>query len=109
METVTYDEFKKMDIRIGTIREIEPIPDADKLLKFQIDFGELGVLQILSGIKEYYPDFEQLVGKQALYIVNLEPRTIRGFQSHGMLLAVGDEQPVFLSPEIPVPAGSRVR
>ena len=109
METITYDEFKKMDIRIGTIREVESIPDADKLLKFQIDFGELGILQILSGIKEYYPDFQQLVGKQALYIVNLEPRTIRGFESRGMLLAVGDDKPIFLSPESPVPTGSSVR
>ncbi len=110
-------------MRIGTIRHVEEIEDADKLLKFLIEFTEelktqdftlpdgtvVPVRQILSGIREYYPDYMTLVGKQVLYIVNLEPRTIRGFESHGMLLAVGDDCPIFLVPEQPVPAGSPVR
>jgi methionine--tRNA ligase beta chain len=123
MEYIPYDTFKKMDIRIGTIRHVEEIEGADKLLKFLIEFTEelktqdftmadgivVPVRQILSGIREYYPDYMTLVGKQVLYIVNLEPRTIRGFESHGMLLAVGDDRPIFLVPEQPVPAGSPVR
>ncbi len=109
METITYDEFKKMDIRIGTIKEVEPIEGTDKLLRCQIDFGELGVRQIVSGIKEYYPEYATLVGKQVLYIVNLEPREIKGHMSHGMLMAVGPGAPVFLVPETPVEAGSKVR
>jgi hypothetical protein len=53
--------------------------------------------------------YEQLIGKQVLYVINLEPRTIRGVESHGMLMAVGDEVPVFLIPEKKIPSGSRVR
>ncbi len=108
---VSYDEFKKMDIRLGTIREVSAIEGADKLLKFMIDFGDAEPRQILSGIREFYPEFEQLVGKQVLYIVNLEPRTIRGLQSNGMLMAVDglDGKPVFLTPEVPVAAGAKVR
>jgi methionyl-tRNA synthetase len=123
MEYVTYDEFKKMDIRVGTIRHVEEIVGADKLLKFLIQFTEelktedftlsdgtaVPVRQILSGIREYYPDYTSLIGKQVLYIVNLEPRTIRGLQSNGMLLAVGEGAPVFLIPETPVDPGSAVR
>ena len=123
MEYVTYDEFKKMDIRIGTIRHVEEIEGADKLLKFLIQFTEelktqdfemadgsiVPVRQILSGIREYYPEHGSLVGKQVLYIVNLEPRTIRGLESHGMLMAVGDDAPIFLIPESPVEPGSKVQ
>ncbi len=98
-----------MDIRIGTIKQVEPIEGTDKLLKCQIDFGEPEARQIVSGIREYYPEFETLVGKQVLYIVNLEPREIRGHMSHGMLMAVGDDKPIFLVPETPVGPGSKVR
>lgn len=109
MENITYDEFKKLDIRVGTIKQVEPVEGTDKLLKCQVDTGDAELRQIISGIREYYPDFETLVGKQVLYIVNLEPREIRGFTSHGMLMAVGDDKPIFLVPETPVTAGSKVR
>lgn len=117
MEYVTYEEFKKMDIRVGTIREVEPVPNTDKLLRCQIDFNEVDeegnvkLRQIISGIHEYYPDFEKLIGKQVLYIVNLEPRKIKGYESHGMLMAVDglDGKPVFLTPEVEVGVGSKVR
>ena len=130
MEYITYEEFKKMDIRVGTIKEVEPVPETDKLLKCQIDFGEVEEVkevdeegnvtdvktekklrQIISGIHEYYPDPSVLIGKQVLYIVNLEPRKIKGFESNGMLMAVdGDDgRPVFLTPEVPVNTGSKVR
>ena len=115
MEYVTYEEFKKLDIRIGTIKEIEPVPETDKLLCCQIDFGEVGdngerkLRQIISGIHEYYPDFEKLIGKQVLYIINLEPRKIKGYESNGMLMAVGDDKPIFLIPDEEVNSGSKVR
>lgn len=143
MEYITYDQFKKLDIRIGTIREIEPVEGTDKLLRCQIDFGmkkipvdvipesdsvltdeelsklgnqdevieERDIRQIISGIREFYPDYESLIGKQVLYVVNLEPREIKGHMSHGMLMAVdGTEgQPVFLVPDEPVTPGSKVR
>jgi methionyl-tRNA synthetase len=108
---VSYDEFKKMDMRVGTIREITPVEGADKLLKCMIDFGDPELRQIVSGIREFFPEYEQLIGKQVLYIVNLEPRTIRGVESRGMLMAVDgiDGKPVFLTPDVPVVAGSKVR
>jgi methionyl-tRNA synthetase len=117
MEYVTYDEFKKMDIRLGTIRAVEPVPETDKLLKFQIDFNEKDeegngkLRQIVSGIHEFYPEYEKLVGKQVLYIINLEPRTIKGVESNGMLMAVDGTEgsPVFLVPEVSVTIGSKVR
>ena len=123
MEYVTYEEFKKMDIRLGTIREVEPVPETDKLLRFQIDFGEVEEVggeekvikpklrQIVSGIHEFYPEYQNLVGKQVLYIVNLEPRSIKGVESNGMLMAVDgtDGKPVFLVPEVSVNVGSKVR
>lgn len=117
MEYVTYEEFKKMDIRLGTIREVEPVPETDKLLRCMIDFnerdegGNVKLRQIVSGIHEFYPEYESLVGKQVLYIVNLEPRMIKGFESQGMLMAVDgvDGKPIFLIPEVVVNPGSRVR
>ncbi len=117
MEYVSYEEFKKMDIRVGTIREVVPVPDTDKLLCCQIDFneqdedGKIKLRQIVSGIREYYPEYEKLIGKQVLYIVNLEPRKIKGFESNGMLMAVDglDGRPVFLTPEVEVGVGSKVR
>lgn len=117
MEYITYEEFKKMDIRVGTIREVEPVPETDKLLRCQIDFNEVDenggkkLRQIISGIHEFYPDPSVLLGKQVLYIVNLAPRTIKGFESNGMLMAVDglDGRPVFLVPEVEVNSGSKVR
>jgi len=115
MEYVSFEEFKKMDIRVGTIREIEPVPETDKLLRCQIDFNEVDVdgnkklRQIVSGIHEFYPEYEKLIGKQVLYIVNLEPRTIKGVESNGMLMAIDglDGKPVLLIPETEVAPGAR--
>jgi methionyl-tRNA synthetase len=129
MEYVSYDEFKKIDMRVGTIRAVEPVGGTDKLLKCQIDFGEFEITpeagaetapavsasrpvlrQIVSGIREFFPEYEKLIGKQVLYIVNLEPRTIRGVESQGMLMAVDgtDGKAVFLTPEFPVVPGARI-
>lgn len=148
MNYVDYEDFKKLDMRIGWIRFVEAVEGADKLLRFEIDFGELAlecvgactptaedeteancecaypepafgkeeyrgrdVRQIVSGIREFFPKYDALVGKKALYVVNLEPRKIRGVESHGMLMAVDglDGAPVFLTAEGTVEAGSAVR
>jgi len=161
-----------MDMRLGLIRCVEPIDGADKLLRFEIDFGPqtgitpgsiggLGetkqaincngtckketcedcegectceitctcnsgtyeipfgkseyagrdVRQIVSGIREYWPDYKELEGKYGLYILNLEPREIRGVTSYGMLMAVDgiDGNPVFLGPQGEVEPGTKVR
>ena len=119
MEYISFEQFKKMDIRVGTIREVEPIENTDKLLKFQIDFNEKDeegnkkLRQIISGIHEYYPNYKELVGKQVLYIINLEPRKIKGYVSQGMLMAIDDPKsdngrPIFLIPEEEANPGAKV-
>ncbi|OGG44351.1 hypothetical protein A2841_01020 [Candidatus Kaiserbacteria bacterium RIFCSPHIGHO2_01_FULL_48_10] len=107
--TLSLDEFKRADIRIGTVKAAERVPDADKLLRLEVDFGEETPRQILSGIAEYI-DPADLVGRQFPFITNLEPRVIRGLVSNGMLLAVGDgETFALLSPTRAVSAGSHIR
>lgn len=107
---ISYDDFSKLDIRIGTITAVAVVEGADRLLKLEVDIGEESPRLIVSGIREYFEDIDALVGKQCPFLVNLEPRTIRGIESQGMILAVGDDD-VFalLHPARPLGAGSRVR
>ena len=178
MNYVSYDEFKKMDMRLGIIRFVEPVEGTDKLLRFEIDFGRSfaatvpvsngdplvsnksldqvisctgsckkekdcdtcdeeckceilctceplsvetpfdkeeyqgrDVRQIVSGVREYFPEYEQLVGKHGLYILNLEPREIRGVMSYGMLMAVDGKNgdPVFLEARGDIEPGAKIR
>lgn len=103
------DDLKKLDIRVGTFTSVEAVEGSEKLYKEIVDFGpEIGQRQILSGIQKFYAP-EQLIGKQALFIVNLETRIMMGLESQGMLLATDDENgPVLLSPEVKVPNGSTI-
>lgn len=105
---ITYDDFAKLEIRIGTITAAEKVEGANKLLKLTVDFGS-ETRQIVSGIAEWYaPD--TLVGTQSSFLINLEPRTIRGVESQGMILATGlDDRAVLLCPAEPVPSGAEVR
>lgn len=110
MAEITFDEFKKAEIKIGTILSAEKVPDADRLLKLSIDLGEETPRQILSGIAEYYPDTAVLVGKQVPVLANLPTRTIRGLESQGMVLyAVGEGFLTTVSPSREVPAGTNVQ
>ncbi len=84
---ISIDEFKKLEIRIGQIKSAEKVAETDKLLKLSVDFGE-ETRQIISGISEFFPDPEKLVGRKCAFAYNLEPRTIRGLESQGMILAV---------------------
>lgn len=106
---ITIDEFKKAEMRIGTIVSAERIEGADKLLKLAVDFGEKsGPRQILSGIAEYYAP-ETLVGKQCPFATNLAPRTLRGLASNGMIIAGSDaDGVVLLHPSRPVPNGTKL-
>ncbi len=110
METITIDEFKKLQARIGRVLVAEAVPDSDKLIRFEIDFGG-ETRQILSAIREWYTEPEKLVGKSMLFVTNLAPRTIRGLESNGMLMAVTDAEgkPIFLIPEHDVSPGALVR
>jgi methionyl-tRNA synthetase len=134
----TIDDFAKIEMKIGTVLSAEFIDGADKLLKLSVDFGLLttpqvevsgntisiedepacadegaptrDIRQILSGIREYYEP-EQLIGKQFPFVTNLAPRTMRGLESHGMILAAGliEGGAVLLQPDKEVPAGTKLR
>lgn len=106
---VSYDDFAKLDIRIGTVLAAEPVPETDKLIKCTVDFGELGVRTIVSGIALWKKP-EELVGRQLPYIVNLAPKLLRGVESQGMLLAGSDEQGVALiQAERVLPSGTKLK
>ncbi len=106
---ITYDDFAKLDIRVGTVIAVEKIENADKLLKCTIDFGELGQRTIVSGIAEW-KSVDDLVGKQLPYSVNLAPRMLRGVESQGMLIAASDDNGVaLLVPEREVPKGTKLK
>lgn len=108
MDTITFEDFKKVEVRIGKITKCEKAENADKLLKLQVDFGEFGKRQIVSAIAEWY-DPEDLEGKKLPFIVNLEPRNFRGHESQGMLMAMDtEERAVFLLPAEDVPEGTLV-
>jgi len=110
MEHISIDDFAKLDARLGKVLTAEAVPDSDKLIRFELDFGEEQPRQILSAIRQWYAEPEALIGKTMLFVVNLAPRTIRGLESQGMLMAVDglDGAPVFLVPEQPTAPGARV-
>ncbi len=88
---ITIDDFKKVEVKVGTVKTAERVPETEKLLRLTVDFGEIaGPRQIVSGIAAYVPDPSSLVGRQLAFVTNLEPRIIRGLESNGMLFAVGE-------------------
>ena len=107
---ITIDDLKKIDIRIGEILSAEKVPDTDKLLRLEVDLGEEEPRQIVSGVALYFDDIESLVGKKCTFVANLEPRTIRGLESNGMILAVSDKDDNFslLTSDSIIPAGTCV-
>ncbi len=108
-EFIQYEEFAKLDIRIGEVIAAEKIPETDKLIKCRINFGELGERTIVSGVAEWKTP-EEMVGKRLPYIVNLAPRMLRGVESQGMLLAASDAEGLALiQPERNVPPGTRLK
>lgn len=128
---ISIDDFAKVELRAGKILSAEKVPDTDKLLKLSVDFAEtvettdeLGVKtvapkfrQIVSGISMHFPDPQALVGRTVMFVTNLEPRTIRGLESQGMILAVStpptSELPnggfSLLEPNSTIPAGTKAK
>ena len=143
---ISIDDFKKVDIVVGKILSVEKIPETDKLLKLSVDFGpasekgsgplrpsesvvsvvsevrERDIRQIVSGIAPYFSDCAVLIGKKCMFVANLEPRVIRGFESQGMILAVStdsrstdgssevrDGKFSLLYPNDEIPIGARVK
>jgi methionyl-tRNA synthetase len=106
-ERISITEFGKIEVSVGTVRVAERVPDTDKLLRLEVDFGEEQLRQIVSGIAAYVKEPEDLIGRQLAFVTNLEPRTIRGLESNGMLFAVGqDDTFAFLTPDRDVPPGT---
>jgi methionyl-tRNA synthetase len=108
-ETVAFDDFTKLDIRVGKVLDCQKVPKADKLLQFKLDDG-LGGRTILSGIAEHYHP-EELIGKNVCFIANLAPRTLRGIESQGMILSAenADGKLVVIQPEGKIVPGSEVK
>ncbi len=108
---ISYDEFAKVEIRVGKILSAEKVPDTDKLLKLSVDFAEGAPRQIVSGIALYFPDAAALVGRKAMFATNIEPRIIRGLESNGMLFAVSTEDGKFslLEPSQEIPEGTKAK
>jgi methionine--tRNA ligase beta chain len=108
MEQIKFKDFKKLDIRIGKIISAEKMPDSDKLIKLILDMGD-HERQVVAGIAGIIEDANDLVGREMPVLINLEPRTLRGEESHGMILAVNvDGKPVLLGPEENTPPGSPI-
>ncbi len=107
--SISYEDFAKLDIRIGTIASVELVEGADRLLKLSVDIGEEQPRQIISGIREFFAEPQELVGKQCPFLINLEPRTIRGLESQGMILAGGEGDTfTLLHPAATVPPGTAI-
>ena len=107
---INIDDFAKLDIRIGEIKSVEIVPDTDKLLKLEVDLGEEEPRQIVSGIRGYFSDPQELVGKRCPFVANLEPKMIRGLESNGMIMAASTDSGVFslLVVDTPLPSGTKV-
>jgi len=105
---ISFEDFKRLDIRIAKILEVSDHPNADKLYVLRVDWGD-GEKTLVAGIKSSYKK-EDLVDKQIVVLVNLEPANIRGVRSEGMLLACQDEKGISLiSPDRKVELGSQIR
>jgi methionyl-tRNA synthetase len=105
---IAFDEFKKVELKIARIIEAEEVAGAEKLLKLQIDLGG-EKRQIVAGIKKSY-QAKDLIGREIVVAVNLEPRMVMGIESNGMLLAASDDTgPVLLRPDRDVPPGSGIK
>ncbi len=107
---VSYEEFMRIDLRVGFVKEAERVKGSKRLLKLIVDLGELGERQIIAGLGEWYtPD--DIKNKYIVVVANLKPKRIFGLVSQGMLLAadVPDGAPVLVTVEKPVKPGSRIR
>jgi len=130
---IKYDDFTKVEIRVGKILSAEKIPETEKLLRLSVDFGPIvepvatiavegepvahvemtemkkDIRQIVSGIAAYFPEPQTLIGRKCMFVTNLEPRKIKGFESNGMLFAVSTPDGKFslLEPGAEIPEGTR--
>ena len=105
---ISFEEFQKIDLRVGKIVEVEKVEGTDKLLKLKVDLGA-EKRQLVAGIAKFYQP-EDLIGREIVVVVNLEPKTLIGIESQGMLLTADIEgKPVLLKPDEEVPPGTKIR
>ena len=107
---ISIETFAQLDLRVGQVVRAERIPNADKLLRLEVDLGEPEPRQLLAGIAEWYTP-EGLLGQKILVVANLQPRRLRGLESRGMLLAASaeDGRPLLATVPPEAPNGSRLR
>ncbi len=103
---ITFEEFKKVELKVAEVLEAEAIPGSDKLIKLQIDLGA-EKRQLVAGLRPDY-EAEDLIGRQIVVVANLAPRMMMGHASQGMLLAAENGQPVLLQPEKEVEPGAKI-
>jgi methionine--tRNA ligase beta chain len=105
---ISFEDFQKLDLKIGKIVAAENVDGADKLLKLEVDLGE-EERRLVAGIAKFYQP-ENLIGREIVVVANLEPRNLMGIESQGMLLAADDDgRPVLLKPDEEVPPGTKIR
>lgn len=108
MDEITYDDFKRLDLRVARIISTQPIPNKTRILKGMIDLGDEQRTVIIGGAQFYEP--ADLVGKTVIVVANLQPKTLAGVESNAMLLAADmDEKPFWLSVSDDVPPGTPIR
>ena len=111
-EQVSFNDWQKLDLRVGKILKVEDIEGADKLYKLEVDLGkEIGKKTLVAGIKKNY-DKDELKGKKCVIFVNLEPKKLKGIESKGMILAAVSEDETeirLLEPDSEVEIGSKIR
>jgi tRNA-binding protein len=106
---ISYSDLEKIDIRVGTIENVEDIEKSDKLVRLTVNFGDYK-RNVVVGMKKERKDPREIMGKQALFVVNMAPREMMGELSEGMLFDIGYQDgitPVLATPEKPVPDGCR--
>lgn len=108
MENISFEDFKKLDLRVGKVISADPVEGSEKLIKLEFDLGDLGRRQILAGIAQYYKT-KDLVDRYFVIVANLEPRKMMGLESQGMVLCADtDDGPICLSPIKNAPVGSKI-
>ncbi|MEK6825943.1 MAG: methionine--tRNA ligase [Nanoarchaeota archaeon] len=109
-QSISYDDFAKLDLRVGKIIEVKDHPQADKLYVLTVDLGEEKPRTIVAGLRLTYKK-DELKGKQAIFVANLAPRALKGIESNGMILAASDDEDhlFFLTPEKDIVQGSKVK
>ncbi len=107
---ISYDDFAKVELKVGKILSAEALPKSEKLLRLSVDFAEGSPRTILSGIAKYFPEGVGLVGKRCMFVTNLEPRKMMGQESNGMILAVSTDAGFsLLEPNESIPEGTKAK